>query len=839
MHIHRRIGILALAIASLLAGGARADFIRGDADGDGSITPDDALLLENHLFAGEPLPPPLDRADVNDNEYVTYADLLHLSDHLGCVPAPPLPPPTEPGEDPDDDTRGFDEIAPAYAIHAAIELTGDKARLTLALEIPPGTQARAAVIVLRFDDGARPEPPYFCPASGVRLVRAIPDGTRLLLTLRGADCGVLPLPGAATGRIDLGTAVFAHGGTVACATQALLLEPEHTPASGVAVRASIIDVEYRDRRPALAPIACAETSTDFRRGDANGDARIDIADPIATLSYLFAAGEARCLDAMDANDDGGIDIADAVFSLAYTFAAGPPPPPPFGACGPDPTPGDPCRALGCREGCSSPPAAESPWPMFRHDLRHTGRTDFTGPPAPSLAWTFKAAEGIVSSPSIGAGGTIYFGSGWEAFSASNNYLYALQPDGRLKWQYGPVKGFFSSPALGPGGMVYLTGLDGYLYAIRDAGAAGELAWRTSISTIFCLSSPTIGRDGTIYAGSTDFKLYAVAPDGSIRWAYPSDWCIISSPAIDERGIVHVGSKDERLFALRPSGALEWAFAAGEFYDGRLIDSSPAIGADGTVYFGTDQYGAFGMTPVPSTTNFWAVNPDGTFKWVFLTEDGVESSPAIGRDGTLYFGSYDSHLYAVVDAQTHGALAWKFKTGGAIDGSPTIDGNGIIYFGSRDGTLYALYPDGRVKWTFQAGDGIESSPTIDARGYLYFGSFDGNLYALGTGGPDVGVSALDLPASAAPETLVTPRAVIANYRGAPQRCDATCTIAAGETILYSDTIPVQLGGGARRTVTFLPWTAGAEAGASYTITVATAHPEDENPENDSRTAELGT
>ena len=55
------------------------------------------------------------------------------------------------------------------------------------------------------------------------------------------------------------------------------------------------------------------------------------------------------------------------------------------------------------------------------------------------------------------------------------------------------------------------------------------------------------------------------------------------------------------------------------------------------------------------------------------------------------------------------------------------------------------------------------------GYGYWGpNIVRNLYALGTGGPDVGAGALDLPALVAPETLVTPRAVIANYRGAPQR-----------------------------------------------------------------------
>ena len=73
----------------------------------------------------------------------------------------------------------------------------------------------------------------------------------------------------------------------------------------------------------------------------------------------------------------------------------------------------------------------------------------------------------------------------------------------------------------------------------------------------------------------------------------------------------------------------------------MVDASPAIADDGTIYVGTDQYGASGVTPQPADTSFWAVNSDGTRKWAFYIGDGVESSPAIGHDGTIYFGSYDS------------------------------------------------------------------------------------------------------------------------------------------------------------------------------------------------------
>ena len=43
---------------------------------------------------------------------------------------------------------------------------------------------------------------------------------------------------------------------------------------------------------------------------------------------------------------------------------------------------------------------------------------------------------------------------------------------------------------------------------------------------------------------------------------------------------------------------------------------------------------------------YGVNPDGTKKWAFATGLYVYSSPAIGADGTIYFDSGDGNLYAV-------------------------------------------------------------------------------------------------------------------------------------------------------------------------------------------------
>ena len=47
-----------------------------------------------------------------------------------------------------------------------------------------------------------------------------------------------------------------------------------------------------------------------------------------------------------------------------------------------------------------------------------------------------------------------------------------------------------------------------------------------------------------------------------------------------------------------------------------------------------------------TTIHYAFNLDGRLLWSFPTNDEIDFSPAIGADGTIYFGAGDGHLYAI-------------------------------------------------------------------------------------------------------------------------------------------------------------------------------------------------
>ena len=87
--------------------------------------------------------------------------------------------------------------------------------------------------------------------------------------------------------------------------------------------------------------------TPFVRGDVNADGATNIADAISLLSHLFAgAASPPCAKAADANDDGLLNIADAITILSHLFASAGDLPPPFGACGLDPTEDTlPCEAF--------------------------------------------------------------------------------------------------------------------------------------------------------------------------------------------------------------------------------------------------------------------------------------------------------------------------------------------------------------------------------------------------------------------------------------------------------------------------------------------------------------
>ncbi len=199
----------------------------------------------------------------------------------------------------------------------------------------------------------------------------------------------------------------------------------------------------------------------------------------------------------------------------------------------------------------------------------------------------------------------------------------------------------------------------------------------------------------------------------LRWQFQTEGSIFSSPAVGADGTVYIGSEDFKVYALDgQTGDEIWAFETGG-----NVDSAPAIGGDGTVYIGSWD------------DNLYALDGQTGFqKWVFQTSASIYGSPAIGSDGTVYVGSLDFNVYAV-DGST-GIQKWKFQTGFSIEGGAAISTNGTVYIGSGDGKVYALDGQtGGLKWQFQTGRQITADPAVGWDGTVFVGSCDQNFYAL--------------------------------------------------------------------------------------------------------------
>jgi len=225
-----------------------------------------------------------------------------------------------------------------------------------------------------------------------------------------------------------------------------------------------------------------------------------------------------------------------------------------------------------------------------------------------------------------------------------------------------------------------------------------------------------------------------------RWTFQTDAVIDCSPTIGPDGTIYIGSHDGTIYAVERDGSLSWSYEASS-----TISTSPAIAEDGTIYFVTTDGG------------FYSLNEDGAENWVLedlLEQEGelagpVISSPVIREDGTVLVASEE--VYSVYP---NGTVEWKYvhtfegedhPSPGQVQSTPAIDDEGNIYFGysvntpmGDIGLLLALNPEGEQIWQYEIRDdqddwdygaGVRSSPAISEDGKIYFGSYNNRLYAL--------------------------------------------------------------------------------------------------------------
>src|ERR687895_21885 len=111
---------------------------------------------------------------------------------------------------------------------------------------------------------------------------------------------------------------------------------------------------------------------------------------------------------------------------------------------------------------------------------------------------------------------------------------------------------------------------------------------------------------------------------------------------------------------------------------------------------------------------------------------IESTPLL-RGETLYFGSWDHHLYAV-DIRG-GRLRWAYRADDEVNTAPAYAG-GTIFVGTDGGRVHGVWArNGRMRWRnssfarFGRREYFYATPTV-AYGRVFIGNTDGTMYAYG-------------------------------------------------------------------------------------------------------------
>ncbi len=387
--------------------------------------------------------------------------------------------------------------------------------------------------------------------------------------------------------------------------------------------------------------------------------------------------------------------------------------------------------------------ADAQWPMFQYNPQLTGLSPYAGPAMPDTLWTLQMVDYQVPSGHsvIGEDGTIYFAA--AEYPGTNSGYFAVDPSGFVKWSL-PLTGYdlgYGCPAIGSDGSIYVLGDS--LWAIEDCVTSGNIKWCIPMPDGGSQAPILMGNDGTIYIldGS---QLKAILPDGTQKWQayYPCDGA--SGSAMSLTG--------DTLYtpSLDPGNPTALMFAAADAETGNslwytylgqaptiLSASSPAVGADGTIYF-----------TINNDVEVIAFSPDGDILWSYEIPNGENmwASPVIGPDGTIYqtatcidYPVYADSLFAI---NPDGTSKWTCQLpGDPTFNSPAIDANGIIYVSvstpsdpNKIDAVCAINPDGTMKWTCPLDDHCFCSPSISANATLHVITIYGKLYTIGSTTP---------------------------------------------------------------------------------------------------------
>ena len=252
---------------------------------------------------------------------------------------------------------------------------------------------------------------------------------------------------------------------------------------------------------------------------------------------------------------------------------------------------------------------------------------------------------------------------------------------------------------------------------------GSSGW-VSQSLDYLSDHPVIGPDGTVYAISwairerstpsgnftpttySSNKLFALSSDGRHIRTLAEDKCIYSVPVVGNEGQVFFGSR-QASFPTPNTVSYEETFRCmtadlkNELWrkTGPSRFGIPAIGAGNSIYVGCGN-------------NLFALDKNGSERWIHTAPGEFKFSPAIASDGTIYAVTDDT-LWAL--NSENGAVLWSYQTEVQIALAPTVASDGTVYI-FNDSKLIALEgtaPPANAPWPQDRHDAQRTSRATQA------------------------------------------------------------------------------------------------------------------------------
>jgi hypothetical protein len=252
----------------------------------------------------------------------------------------------------------------------------------------------------------------------------------------------------------------------------------------------------------------------------------------------------------------------------------------------------------------------------------------------------------------------------------------------------------------------------------SAGAAVAAMFVTALWAASAWASPGDGLHAAVAPAAVP------AEPGRVKWRFRLDGDYsLQSAAIGADGTVYVNVTGGKLYAVNPDGTQRWVFQAGL---GGGAPGPVSVGADGNVYVA-------GLVPSPTGSGnvdgIFAVNPDGTLRWLF-DDTGylIIAGPNVGPDGNVYAvaESPGIGLFSLTPAGQTRFATGAFAEYGAL-GEEIAFGASQLYFGfdmatlRPSSTLFAYDLNGNLRFE-ASGMADPVQPAVGPNGHVVVQTF---------------------------------------------------------------------------------------------------------------------